>query len=173
VWSATFGVARVLGAVPKLWVRHLGRSRAETLTELCGGFAVAEETEGAEVVEVALTAAFGDRADVVGVPQAATRGDGSHSVEMQAGCTGGAARTFECVVGGDGVDLAGGADTTVASEDLIAEIARVGAKTPLVDTVVAAKGAAAFGEDFELAPTAERKTIGAEGQGLAGGAAAG
>jgi hypothetical protein len=35
---------------------------------LGGGFAVAEETEGAEVVEVALTAAFGYGADVVGVP---------------------------------------------------------------------------------------------------------
>jgi len=29
---------------------------------------VAEETEGSEVVEVALAAAFGYRADVVGVP---------------------------------------------------------------------------------------------------------
>jgi hypothetical protein len=35
---------------------------------LGGGFAVAEETKGAEVVEVALAAAFGYGADVVGVP---------------------------------------------------------------------------------------------------------
>ena len=41
---------------------------AEACAELGGGFAVAEETEGAEVVEVALAAAFGYGADVVGVP---------------------------------------------------------------------------------------------------------
>ena len=33
-----------------------------------GGFTVAEETESAEVVEVALTSAFGYGANVVGIP---------------------------------------------------------------------------------------------------------
>jgi hypothetical protein len=41
---------------------------AEALPELCGGFAMTEETEGAEIVEVALASAFGYGADVVGVP---------------------------------------------------------------------------------------------------------
>jgi hypothetical protein len=41
---------------------------AEACAELGGGFAVAEEAEGAEVVEVALATAFGYGADVVGVP---------------------------------------------------------------------------------------------------------
>jgi hypothetical protein len=41
---------------------------AEAHAKAGGGFAVAEETEGAEVVEVALAAAFGYGADVVGVP---------------------------------------------------------------------------------------------------------
>ena len=41
---------------------------AEAGAELGGGFAVAEETEGAEIVEIALAAAFGYRANVVGVP---------------------------------------------------------------------------------------------------------
>ena len=40
-----------------------------------GGFTVAKEAEGADVVEVALTSAFGYGADVVGVPQAAAGGD--------------------------------------------------------------------------------------------------
>jgi hypothetical protein len=35
---------------------------------LGGGFAVTEETESTEIVEVALAAAFGYGADVVGVP---------------------------------------------------------------------------------------------------------
>jgi hypothetical protein len=41
---------------------------AEAGAELGGGFAVAEETEGTEVVEVALASAFGYGADVVSVP---------------------------------------------------------------------------------------------------------
>jgi hypothetical protein len=43
-------------------------STGEAEAELGGGFAVAEEAEGAEVVEVALASAFGYGADVVGVP---------------------------------------------------------------------------------------------------------
>ena len=124
-----------------------------------GGFAVAEEAEGAEVVEVALAASFGYGADVVGVPKAAAGGDGLHSVEMQAGGAGGAAGSFEGVVGGDGVDVADGTDAAVAGEDLVAKVAGVGAEPPLVDAVVAAKGTAAFGDDFEIAPAAERKVV--------------
>jgi hypothetical protein len=131
----------------------------EALAELGGGFAVAEEAEGAEVVEVALAAALGYGADVVGVPQAAAGGDGLHAVEMEAGGAGGAAGSLECVVGGDGVYVADGADAAVAGEDLVAEVAGVGAETPLVDAVVAAKSAAAFGEDFEVAPAAEGEIV--------------
>ncbi len=40
----------------------------KTEAELGGGFAVTEEAEGAEVVEVALASAFGYRATVVSVP---------------------------------------------------------------------------------------------------------
>ena len=118
------------------------------------GFAVAEKAERAEVVEVTLAAAFGYGADVVGVPEGAAGGDVLHAVEMQAGGTGSAAGSFERVVGGDGVDVTDSADAVVAGKDLVAEIAGVGAETPLVDAVVAAEGAAAFGEDLEFAPAA-------------------
>jgi hypothetical protein len=116
---------------------------------------MAEEAEGAEVVEVALATAFGYGADVVGIPEAAADGDGLHSVEAKAGGAGGASGSFEGVIGGDGVDGADSADAVVAGEDLVAEIAGVGAEAPLVDTVVAAEGAAAFGEDLQVAPAAE------------------
>ncbi len=78
---------------------------------------------------------------------------------MQAGAARGAACSLEGVVGSDGVDVADGADTAIASEDLVAEIAGVGAKTPLMHTVVAAERAAAFGEDFELAPAAKGQVV--------------
>jgi hypothetical protein len=130
---------------------------------LGGGFAVAEEAEGAKVIEVTLAAAFGYGADVVGIPEASACGDGFHAIETEASCAGGAAGSFECVEGGDGVDVTDGADAAVACEDLIAEVAGVGAETPLVDAVVAAEGAAAFGENFEFAPAAEGKAVGANG----------
>jgi len=80
---------------------------------------------------------------------------------MEAGGAGGAAGSLEGVVGGDGVDVAYGADAVVASEDLVAKVAGISAETPLVDAVVAAEGAAAFGEDFEVAPAAEGEVVGA------------
>jgi hypothetical protein len=136
---------------------------AKAGAELGGGFAVAEEAEGPEVVEVALASAFGHGADVVGVPEAAAGGDGLHSVETEACDAGGATGSFESVVGGDGVDMADGADAAVAGEDLVAEVAWVGAETPLMDAVVAAEGAAASGEDLQFAPSAERQAVGASG----------
>jgi hypothetical protein len=127
------------------------------------GFAVAEKAESAEVREVALAAAFGYWADVVGVPQAAAGGDGLHAIEMEAGGTGGATGSLEGIVGGDGVDVTDGTDAMVAGEDLVAEVAGIGAETPLVDAIVAAEGAAAFGDDFEITPAAEGQVVGAFG----------
>jgi hypothetical protein len=80
---------------------------------------------------------------------------------MEAGGAGGSAGSFEGVVGGDGVDVTDGADAVVASEDLVAEVTGIGAETPLVDAVVAAESATAFGEDFEVAPAAEGEIVGA------------
>jgi hypothetical protein len=42
-----------------------------------------------------------------------------------------------------------------------------------MDAIVGTEGAAAFSEDFEVAPAAEREAVGAFGEGVAGGAAAG
>jgi hypothetical protein len=140
---------------------------------LGGGFAVAEEAEGAEVVEVALAAAFGYGTDVVSVPEAAAGCDGFHAVEAEASGAGGASGSLEGVVGGDGVDGAYGADAAVAGEYLIAEVAGIGAEAPLMDAVVAAEGTAAFGENFEFAPAAEGQVVGTDGESMARGAAAG
>jgi hypothetical protein len=92
-----------------------------------------------------LASALGYGADVVGVPEAAAGGDGLHAIEMEPGGSGGTSGSLESVEGCDGVDLADGADAAVAGEDLVAEVAGVGAETPLVDAVVGAEGAAAFG----------------------------
>lgn len=61
----------------------------------------------------------------------------------------------------------------VAGKDLIAEIAGIGAETPLVDAIIAAEGATAPGENFEIAPTAERQAVRAFCKGIAGCASSG
>ena len=127
-----------------------------------GGFAVAEQAQRAKVVEIALAPAFGYGADMVGVPEAAARGDGLHAVEAETGGAGGAPGSFERVVGSDRVDVAVGADAVVAGEHLVAEIAGIGAEPPLVDAIVGAERATAFGENFEVAPPAEGETVGAQ-----------
>ena len=124
------------------------------MAKLGCGFAMAEDAEGAEIVEVALTSAFGYWANVVGIPQAAAGGDGLHGIEAETRDAGGASGSLESVVYGDGIDLAYGADAAIAGEDLIAEVAGIGTEAPLVDAVVAAEGAAALCEDFEVAPAA-------------------
>ena len=136
----------------------------ETRTKLRRRFAMAEQAERANVVDVALAASFGNGKDVIGVPQAAAAGDGLHAVESESGSASRAASSPECGVCGNGVDVTGGAATAVTGEDLVAKIAGVGAQTPLMDAVVAAEGAAAFGDDLKIAPTAERQTIRAGGE---------
>jgi hypothetical protein len=134
------------------------------VAELGGGFAVAGDAEGAKVVEGALASALGDGEDVVGVPERAAAGDGLHSVERKAGDAGLAAGAFERGKDGDGIGAAELADSAVAGEDLVAEVARVGAEAMLVNAVVGAEGAAAFGENFIVAPAAEGAAVFAVGQ---------
>ena len=156
------------------WSRSGGAAEGgEAEAEVGGGFAVARQAEGAEVIEVALAAAFGYGEDVVGVPEGAAAGDGFEAVEGEAGGAGGASAALEGGVDGDGVGVAGGAAAVVAGEDLVAEIAGVGAEAVLVDAVVGAEGTAAFGEDFELAPAAEGQVVGAAGEERGSEAAAG
>ena len=78
----------------------------ETLAELRGDLAVAGNAEGAEVIEVALAAAFGYGEDVIGVPQRAAAVDRFHPVKGQAGDTRLAAGAFERVEDSDRIGVA-------------------------------------------------------------------
>lgn len=67
VWTKGGKVDNGCGLFPRF--RRLCRPhRPEPLPKLRGCFAMAEEAEGAEIVEITLAAAFGYREDVVGVP---------------------------------------------------------------------------------------------------------
>lgn len=137
---------------------------AKALAELGGDFAVTGDAEGSYVIQVTLAATFGDGEDVVGVPEGTAAGDGFHAVKGEAGSAGFAAGAFERGVDGDGVGVAEVADAVVAGEDLVAEVAGVGTETPLVDAVVGTEGAAAFRENFIIAPAAEGTAVLAAGQ---------
>jgi hypothetical protein len=125
---------------------------------------VAEQAERADVLQIALAASFGDREDVVGVPQAASARDALHAVKPKTGGSRGTPGALQCGIGGYGVDVADSASAAIASKDLVAEISGIGAKTPLIYAVVAAEGSPTLCEDLKIAPTAERKAIGARGQ---------
>jgi hypothetical protein len=125
---------------------------------------VAEQAECADVVQIALAASLGDREDVVGVPQAAPARNALHAVQSKTGGSRGAPGALECSIGGHGIDLADSASAAIASKDLVAKISGIGAKTPLVYAVVAAEGSPTLCEDLKIAPTAERKAIGARGK---------
>jgi hypothetical protein len=140
--------------------------RPEPLPKLGRYFAMAEETKGAEIVQIALAASFGYGDDVVGIPEAAAGSDGFESIEAQTGCPGSASGSLQRVIGRYGIDMAEVAAAMVAREDLVPEVAGIGTETPLVNAIVATEGAAAPGEDFEVAPTAERQAIRAFCEGI-------
>ena len=94
-------------------------------------------------------------------------------MEVEASFAGWASGSLEGIPGGDGVDVADGADAAVASEDLVAEVARISAEAPLVDAVITAKGTATFREDLKVAPAAEREIVRTARQGVACDTAAG
>ena len=117
------------------------------------------QTKSAEVVEVALAAAFRHRDLMVGVPQGAA---GSHAAQTPDGELLRARvppRALEPGHGGDGVGGAQGADAAVAGEHLVAQIAGVGAEPPLVNAELRAEGAAARGENLQPAPAAQGTAV--------------
>ena len=121
---------------------------------------MAEQTEGTKVIKIALAAAFGDGNDVIGIPKRSARRDGTHAKDAQTFLPGGAACAFEGGEDGQGIGIADRTAALVAGEDLIAQIAGIGAETPLVDAELRAEGAPAPGQDLKIAPAAERQSIG-------------
>ena len=141
--------------------------------QLCGRFAMAEQAEGTNIIEIALPAALSDRNDMVGIPKTATTGDGLHAIEAKAGSANSASCAFQGRVRSHGIDSACGAPTPVASEHLITKVSGIGSEAPLVHAIVAAEGSAALRNNLKITPAAERKAAGAKGKIAAAGATAG
>ena len=132
---------------------------------------MAAQAERAQVREVALAAAFDDGRDVIGLPEGAAGVAGQVPVVEQA-LARRAARALQDALRDQRVDTATFADAAIAFEHLVAEVAGVGAQTPLVHTIVGAEGAAALGH-FRGAPAAEASAGCAAGEGAGSGPTSG
>jgi hypothetical protein len=119
---------------------------------------MALQAEGPHVRQVALTAAFRDRNDVVGVPERfpAAFAQVPGFQKLTASCI---VEFSEIPAKGDGVGAALGADSAVSREDLFAEITGIGPQFPFMDAEVRAEGAAAFWH-LDATPAAEGTTGG-------------
>jgi hypothetical protein len=133
----------------------------KALAQQAGDGSVAFEAERAHVGEVAFTAAFGDRDDVIGIPEGAAEAilEIPFAKEFVASLV---VELEEVEAEGDGVEAATGTDAFVALEDFIAEIARVGAEFPIVNAGFGTESPAAFGDGLRTA-AAEGASVGAFG----------
>lgn len=122
-----------------------------------GDDAVAPQAERAHVRQVALAATLGDGDDVIGIPEALAAW---RNVALAAHrLLHGPALVADAPHQGDGVEAAEGADTAIAGENLVAQVAGIGAQLPLVDAVIAAERPPPLGY-LGVAPAAETATVG-------------
>jgi hypothetical protein len=119
---------------------------------------VTNEAERTYVGQVARASAFHYRDNVISVPETSALANAFEPPVLQLPEARGSATSFQLVVRGKSICPAGGTDSFIALQGHVAEEARIGAKTPLLDAKVGAEGLPAFG-NFKLAPTAEIPTI--------------
>ena len=88
-------------------------------------FPVAEQAKRADVIQIALAAAFAHRNNMVGIPKATSAGNRLHAIKTQPCQSHRTTSAFERSVCSHRVDLADRATPLVAGEDLIAQIPRI------------------------------------------------
>ena len=143
------------------------RLHPQSQAEIGRGFAMAGQAKRADVVEVALSSALGNRQDVVRVPERPPCLNSLEPPQSERLSPGLTAAALEGRVRGDGVSTAGRADAAITRKDLIAQISRVRPQPPLMHAVIRAERTAAAREDLHLTPPAERQTIRSQRQGCA------
>lgn len=132
---------------------------------------MAHQTQSSNIGEVALSAAFGDRQNVIGVPQspAIQTRESPTCEEFEAMRSTGA---LQVEVRRAGIHLAERAYSAIAHQHLLAQIAGVGAKTPFVNTPIRTERETASG-NFEVTPAAEGSAVGSLAEAVSIGVAAG
>lgn len=127
------------------------------MQKLLGLAAMAEQAQGPQIFEIALTSALDDGHDVVRVPETFSR----HSFEapsFQQLQPQDPSRTAKFRVGSLRIGAADGADAVITLEDFLAKIAGVGAKTPFMHAPIRAEGEPA-GRNFQIAPPAQGSAV--------------
>jgi len=106
---------------------------AKAFSQRGSGDAVATQTQGADVGQVAFAAALDDRQDVVGIPERFARSSAKAPMPEQRRAAG-SARKAELSGGAHRVQSAIGADTPIALEYLFSKVCGLCSEFPLVDT---------------------------------------
>lgn|SRR5579871_1188651 len=120
---------------------------------------MANQAQCTDILEVAFPSAFRYRENMIRVPQRFPTDPAESPVREEPRAMR-PAGTLQIEIGGARVGEAKRADAAVAQEHLVAQVARVGSKTPLVHAPIRAESRAS-GRNFEIAPSAERSAAGA------------
>jgi hypothetical protein len=118
---------------------------------------MAEQAQGAQVLQVALAPSFHYRKNMIGVPQRLAR-ESRKSPLREKPLPVGSARAPQLPIGGAGVDAANRANAAVPQQNLLAQVPGVGAEAPFVHTPIRTEGEAPRG-DFQATPAAQRAAI--------------
>jgi hypothetical protein len=117
------------------------------------------QAKRAQVIEIALSAAFCHRTNVIGIPQGAPAVHMCHPVERKSGRTVISASFLQSREDGYSISLAEGADAMIAGEDLIAQVSRIRTQTVLMHAVVRAEGTPPPVQNLKLTPAAQRQAV--------------
>ena len=118
---------------------------------------MADQAKGAQIPKVALSSTFDHWQDMIRVPQRLAREPrkAPFGKKLLPVCTTGSP---ELPISSAGVGPADRADAAVPTQNLLAEIAGVGAELPFMDTPIRAECESACG-DFQTAPAAESAAV--------------
>ena len=118
---------------------------------------MADKTQRAQVLKVALSSTFNHGQDMIRVPQRLAREPLEPPFSEKAQPVG-PTRATQLRVGCASVDSADRADAPVPLKNLLAKVARVGAEAPFVDTPIRAECKTPR-RDFESTPAAEGPAV--------------
>lgn len=118
---------------------------------------MASQTERADILEIALAAAFGDGHDVVRIPETSSHAL-SESPVLQQKLPILTSRKTKLARSDDGIQATGGTHTAIAEQDVFAQIGGLGAQLPLMHTETGAERESSS-RHFEGAPAAEASAV--------------
>jgi hypothetical protein len=161
------------GLVLKSWYQRVRSSQPRGLppgSQCAGHHSVAVHAKRAQVIQVALAAAFYHRHNVIRIPQALTI-EPRQTPESQQPLPPRASRFAQQPVRLQCVDRTPRTDTSVAQQNLLAQVTRAGPHAPGVHAGSRAESSPAF-RDLQRAPAAQCPTLSAARQRRKIGAAA-